>query len=71
MARRPSRRQVARARVAQAEADPPIRFIADYDHVEINVTTAYKAGMVIDEPPAAVRQRALASGKAVAVRHGE
>lgn len=68
---RPSRRQVSRARAAQAKADPPIRFLADYDHVEINVTTAYKAGMVIDEPPAAVREKALAMGKAVAAPYGE
>lgn len=71
MARSPSRRQVARARAAQAKADPPIRFVADYDHVEINVTTAYKTGMTIDDPPAAVRQKALAAGKAVEVRDGK
>lgn len=71
MARRPRRNDAARARAAQAEADPPIRFIADYDHVDGHITTAYKAGMVIDEPRAAVRQKALALGKAVAAPYGE
>lgn len=63
--RRPRRTDAARARAAQAKAEPPIRFVADYDHVEPNVTTAYKAGMVLAEPPAAVRARAIAAGKAV------
>ncbi len=64
--RRPRRADAAKARAAQAIAEPPIRFIADYDHVEPHVTIAYKAGMVLTDPPAAVRERAMAAGKAVA-----
>lgn len=47
----------------------PIRFVADYNHVEPMVTTAYKAGMVVDDPAPDLRKAALA--KKVAVEHGE
>lgn len=49
-------------------AVPPIRFVADYDHVEPLRTIAFKAGMIL-EPEPTVRAAALASGKAV--EHGD
>ena len=68
MARRPSRSQATAARQAARRDALPVRFIADYDHVTIATTTAYKAGMVLTPPPEH-RKAALAKGKAVV--HGE
>jgi hypothetical protein len=68
MARRPTKTLAKRARQAQAEADPPIRFVEDYRDVTIPVTIAYKAGKVLDEPRSDLRRRAHAMGKAVEVR---
>ena len=61
MARRPRRSHVTAARRGTA----PIRFIADYDHVEVTRTTTYKAGTVLIDVPMDVRRGALATGKAV------
>lgn len=46
----------------------PIRFTADYDHVEPLRTIAFKAGMILDLEPG-IRAAALASKKAV--EHGD
>lgn len=47
----------------RAKAAPPaIRFTADFDHVEVGRTVAYKAGHVVEEPDAALV--AAAGGKA-------
>lgn len=71
MARRPRRADVSRARTAQARAEPPIRFVEDFEFVEIMQTTEFKAGRVLDDPPLALRLAALGSGKAVVVKRGE
>ena len=42
----------------------PIRFTADYNHVEGLTTTAYKAGMV-REVPGSHRKAAIEKGRAV------
>ncbi len=68
MARRPTRSHAADAREAARREALPIRFVADYDHVTIPVTTSYKAGMVLLVPPEH-RKAALAKGKAVV--HGD
>jgi len=64
MARRPTRSLAAKAREAARREALPIRFTADYDHVTIPVTTAYKAGMVLQVPPDH-RKAALTKRKAV------
>lgn len=65
---RPSRNLVSRARKAQAKADPPIRFVADHDHVTPGLTIAYKAGHVVEEPAPELRAEALRLRRAVEVR---
>lgn len=62
MARRPRRSHAAAARKSSTA---PLRFVADYDHVETMTTTTYRAGMVLIDVPMAVRRGALATGKAV------
>jgi hypothetical protein len=64
MARRPSLSLAAQARASAKRDSLPIRFVADYDHVEPGKTTAYKKGMVLMPPPEH-RAAALAKGKAV------
>lgn len=49
---------------AEAPESGPIRFSAGYNHVDGLVTTAYKAGMVVREPSAELREAAIAKGKA-------
>lgn len=71
MARRPSRSLAARARKAQALAEPPIRFVAPHDDVTIMRTVAYKPGAVVDDPSPRLRREALARGTAVEVKRGE
>lgn len=68
---RPTRAQAAAARAAALAAPDdslPIRFVADYDHVTLATTTAYKAGMILSPPPKH-RKAALKKGKAVV--HGQ
>lgn len=64
MARRPTKAQAEAARKAAAREHLPLRFVEDYDHHTLAVTTSYKAGMVLIVPPEH-RAAALASGKAV------
>lgn len=71
MAKRPTKIAVRRARQAQADAEPPIRFLADFDHVTVPLTIAYKAGHEVDEPSPALRAAALASGRAIEFRRGK
>lgn len=61
MSRRPRRSHASRAKAATKA----VRFIADYDHVEIETTKVYRAGTVLIDLPEAHRRAALASGKAV------
>lgn len=64
MARRPTRAQAAAAKKAAVRDSMPIRFTADYNHVEVMKTTAYKEGMVLTPPPEH-RRAALSMGRAV------
>jgi hypothetical protein len=66
MARKPRNPAVAAARRSQ-RASPPIRFVADWDHVTPARTIAYKAGMIL-EPEPEIRAAALAARKAVVHR---
>lgn len=66
MARKPRNAAVTAARRSQ-RASPPIRFVADWDHVEPGRTIAYKAGMILSPEPA-IRAAALALRKAVVHR---
>lgn len=64
MAKRPTRAQAAAARAAARRDSLPIRFTADYPHVEPDKTTVYLKGMVLLPPPEH-RAAALAKGRAV------
>lgn len=44
-----------------------IRFVADFDHVEVGRTVAYKAGHVVEEPG----EDLIAAAGAKAVRHAD
>lgn len=41
-------------RRAKAEAPKTIRFTADFDHVEVGRTVAYKVGHVVEKPAQAL-----------------
>lgn len=71
MARRPSRSLASRARMAQAVAEPPIRFVAEHDDVSPERTIVYKPGTVIEAPSEKLRRESLARGTAVEVKRGE
>lgn len=42
----------------RAQQQPAIRFTADFDHVEVGRTVAYKAGHVVEKPTQALLEAA-------------